>query len=342
MKIQTICLTLLASAALSSCSDSFLEEKKSYDNVNEDAFNYFDGANRRLNDAYIRCLPDVNAGPDYMNVSTGSSDDLSKCTEEYSGFGTFVNPQSTIGSDGNYSAPDYFQGQIGNIMYNAWGRLRNINDVIQGVSGSTLSQEEKDQLLGQAYFLRAWCYYNFVKWYGGVPIITEKLEPLETSFTPRASTKECIDFICDDLDRANELLAPFTTNGGWQSSTNFGRVTSGTALALKGRVLLLWASPLFNRSNDPARWETAYREIEASIPVINSCGYALAYEGNPGTNASNWSKMFAENTSQEGVFVVLHNNVQAPGAGAADYRMWSNWEAEIRPSNTTASGGKVP
>lgn len=46
-----------------------------------------------------------------------------------------------------------------------------------------------------------------------------------------------------------KLLAPYTMNGGWDSG-NFGRITTGTALALKGRVLLLWASPLFNRAND--------------------------------------------------------------------------------------------
>ena len=44
--------------------------------------------------------------------------------------------------------------------------IRNINDVIAGIEGSTLSQEEKNELLGQAYFFRAWCHYNLVKWYG--------------------------------------------------------------------------------------------------------------------------------------------------------------------------------
>lgn len=342
MNFKILTLSVLTSVAFASCSDDFLQDKKSYDKVNEDAYNYYEGALGRLADAYMLCLPDDGTGPSYMNVSTGSSDEQSQATEEYCGFSTFVNPEKTVGTDGNYGVPDYFQGQTGNIRYNAWGRLRNVNDVIRGISGSSLPESQKNELLGQAYFLRAWCYYNFVRWYGGVPIITEVQEPTEDAFVPRSSTKDCIDFICSDLDKANEMLAPFTTNGGWAESGNFGRATSGTALALKGRVLLLWASPLFNRANDPERWNNAYEVIKASIPVINSCGYGLAYEGTPGVNASNWAKMFVENTTEEGVFVVLHNNLVMPGPGAPDYRKWCAWEAGIRPSNTTGTGGKVP
>lgn len=102
---------------------------------------------------------------------------------------------------GNNPVPDYFEGTKGDPITSAYGRIRNINDVIAGVEGSTLSQEEKNELLGQVYFFRAWCYYNLVKWYGGVPIITEVQEPVETSVVPRSSAKDCFDFICDDLEK---------------------------------------------------------------------------------------------------------------------------------------------
>ena len=83
-----------------------------------------------------------------------------------------------------------------------------------------------------------------VKWYGGVPIVKDVLEPAESSVVPRSSAKACIEFICEDLDKSSEMLTAATTSGGWTSSEDWGRVTSGTALALKGRVLLLWASPM--------------------------------------------------------------------------------------------------
>lgn len=333
-------LALIAAVAFSSCSDQFLQDKKNYDNTNEDAYNYFSGALGRVNDIYYWSLPSANDAPSWKYPSTGLADDQSKCTEEYSGFGTFVDPQKELTyQSGNNPVPDYFQGQAGNIQQSAWGRIRNINDVIRGISGSTLSQEEKNQLLGQVYFFRAWCYYNLVKWYGGVPIITEVQKPVSGSVTPRSTTKACVEFICDDLDRAAELLAPFTTSGGW-STENYGRVTSGTALALKGRMLLLYANPLFNRANDVARWENAYKAIEESLPVLSSCGYDLAYESEPGTNASNWANMFVQVNNPEAVFVTLYNTIAS--GGNPDYSRNNSWEHGVRPSNAQGGGGKTP
>lgn len=144
----------------------------------------------RVADVYKVCLPDPKSTPSSIYNSTGLADDQSKSTEEYSGFGAFVNPLSPLTSQtGNNPVPDYFEGTKGDPITSAYGRIRNINDVIAGVEGSTLSQEEKNELLGQVYFFRAWCYYNLVKWYGGVPIITEVQEPVETSVVPRSSQK---------------------------------------------------------------------------------------------------------------------------------------------------------
>ena len=240
----------MASTVFTSCSDQFLQDKKNYDSASADSYNYFSGALGRVADIYAWCLPDVRSNPSWKYNSTGAADLQSQSTEEYSGFGSFVDPDAEMTyQSGNNPVPDYFHGSSGNIQQMAWGRIRNCNDVIKGIEGSTLSQDEKNQLLGQVYFFRAWCYYSLVKWYGGVPIIKEVQDIVAESVVPRATTKECIEFICEDLELSAELLKPFTTNGGW-STSDFGRVTSGTALALKGRVLLLYASPLFNRKND--------------------------------------------------------------------------------------------
>lgn len=339
--IKLFGIAIVASLAITSCSDEFLQEKKNYDSTNEDAYNYFSGASGRVGDIYLWCLPDANATPGWKNPSVGASDDLSKCTEEYSGFGVFVDPQKELTyQSGNNPVPDYFQGQANNIQQSAWGRIRNCNDVIRGITNSSLSEEEKNQLLGQVYFFRAWCYYLMVKWYGGVPIIEEVQDPVAESVVPRSTTKQCIDFICKDLDRANELLAPFTTAGGWASSDDYGRVTSGTALALKGRVLLLYASPLFNRANDKSRWETAYNFMTEALPVINSCGYGLANESAE-MNAANWANMFVDiNKNPEAVFVTLYNTIEPDGV--PDYSKNNGWEQGIRPSNALGGGGKTP
>ena len=338
--IFRISVAFWAMTAFTSCSDQFMQDKQNFDSTTADAYNYWSGALGRVADVYRVCLPDPKATPSSMYNSTGLADDQSKSTEEYSGFSAFVDPLKPLTyQTGNNPVPDYFEGTKGDPITSAYGRIRNINDVIAGIEGSTLSQEEKNELLGQVYFFRAWCYYNLVKWYGGVPIITEVQEPVESSVVPRSSAKDCFKFICDDLERAETLLAPFTGAGQWMSGDNYGRVTSGTAVALLGRVRVLYASPLFNRSNDLSRWTQAYNDIKRSIDVLTAAGYGLANESNPGVNASGWANLFTEVPSQEAVFVTLHNTLTE---GVPDYRKNNTWENGIRPYNARGGGGKTP
>ena len=322
-----------------SCSDSFLEEKKNYDNVNKDMYNYFEGANGRLNDIYAWCLPqtgDLTSGTNYLSVSMGAADIAAKSTEEYSGFSEFVDSEKELTSmSGTNSVPDYFMGTHNNIQNSVYGRIRNVNDFLKGVSESTLKDEQKNILLGQGYFFRAWCYYNLVKWYGGVPIVTELLDPVPENYTPRSSTKACIDFILDDLNKAATMLKEKTTHGGW-TGDDYGRVTTGTALALKGRVLLLWASPLFNRANDQNRWTNAYNEMKNDLSTINACGYGLYQTGN-NVNGSDFAAQFlTSGQNPEAVFVALHNNI---GGDGLDNQKNNRWERDVRPANT-GGGGK--
>lgn len=330
--IKLLSKVLISALALSSCSDSFLGDKKNYDNVNTGIYDYYSGANARVSDVYSWSLPDPNSNATWKYNCTGNADDQSKSTEEYSGFGAFVDPQAEMTVMGGTKVQDFFHNQANNIQTSVWGRIRNINDVIEGISDGSLSQEDKNKLLGQVYFFRAWCYYNLVKWYGGVPIVKDVLEPVESSVVPRSSAKACIEFICEDLDKSAELLTAATTSGGWTSSEDWGRVTSGTALALKGRVLLLWASPMFNRSNDVERWNTAYEEIKKSISVLSSCGYGL-YQTTNNVNGSDFAGVFSTVKSSEAVFVTLFNTVQT-GDGMKN----NSWERGIRPKNTTGSG----
>lgn len=338
--IKLFSLGLVSALALGSCSESFLEEKKNYDNATPDIYNYESGCSGRVNDIYTWCLPAIS-DQTWKYPSIGNADVAGKSTEEYSGFSSFVDPQVELSSLSTTNAvPDYFKGDESNVQASVYGRIRNINDAIAGISGGTLSQDKKNEYLGQVYFFRAWCYYNLFKWYGGVPLVTEVLDPLATSVTPRSSAKATYEFIISDLDKAAEMLAAKTENGGW-SSDNWGRVTSGTALALKGRVMLLWCSPLFNRSDDKSRWENAYSTMKADLETINKCGYGL-YTDAKNTNGSAFAGMFSQvGKNPEAVFVTLYNNYTMEGGGAIeDPKKNNTWECQIRPSNTGRNSGK--
>ena len=323
---------LVSALAFTSCSDEFLEDKKSYDKVTPDLYNTYEGAKLRIDEIYTHNLPTANSGANWRYPSSGTADDNSKSTEEYCSFGAFVNPEIELKTSLN-NAPEYFLGSFGSVEANTFGFIRLINDAIEGISGSTLTQEQKDELLGQAYFFRAWRYYNLVRYYGGVPIVDKVLDPSSSESYPRNTTKECIDFILGDLDKAAKMLADKTMNGSGFTGDDYGRVTTGTALALKGRVLLLWASPLFNRKDDPERWTNAYNQMKVELDSINRCGYGLFSTSN-NVNGSDFALMFNQvGRNPEAVFVTLYNNQTGDDIGQN-----SNWERSVRPSNITGAG----
>lgn len=342
--IKYFSLALVGVLGLASCSDEFLEEKHDYDKTDASIYNYESGCQARLRDLYAWCLPVVGNVDDGINrsfpVSMGNADIAAKSTEEYEGFymdgnktiPTFVTDNLEYSSLGTPAVPDFFCGTFANIQASVYGRIRNINDAINGISNSPIDESVKTKMLGQALFLRAWCYYNLMKWYGGVPIVTQVLNPNEESFTPRSSAEETKDFILSDLEKAAEML-------GGGPAEEYGRVTTGTALALKGRVLLLWASPLFNRANDPDRWTEAYAEMSQDLPLIDACGYGLYQTGN-NVNGSDFAMQFCTSArNPEAVFVTLYNNIAA--ADTEDNMKNNTWEKSIRPSNTGGSGKRA-
>ena len=125
--------------------------------------------------------------------------------------------------------------------------------------------------LSQVYFVRAYLNFELLKRFGGYPIVDHFLSLDEDLNIPRSTYDECVEYIvglCDDA--ARELPLTYAV-------TQFGRATRGAALALKARVLLYAASPLFN---DPAKPNNSFengaysaakwgRAAEAAAAVIN-------------------------------------------------------------------------
>lgn len=344
-KYISVALIAVTAGLATGCSDEFLQDKKLYGSFNGTTiYENYVSADNRVGYLYACMLPNATGGSDQMTdmPSTGSSDQYSTCTEEYGGLSDLKNPLVELDYE---NTTDYFN--IDN-NYSPYVRIRECNDVIEGVSGSeSLTENEKHLLLGQAYFFRAWRYYLLVKMYGGVPIVDKVQNPIigdsegRHLVVPRSTTKACVDFICKDLQTAADYLP-----ARWDSNEkNFGRITSGAALALKGRVELLYASPLFNRTNNVARWETAYQTNKEAINRLKSGNFGLAYESNPGVNATGWAKMFSDYNGSDGsvseaVLVTLYNNVSP--VDHLNPEKWNGWEQAIRPANAGGSGGKTP
>jgi starch-binding outer membrane protein, SusD/RagB family len=144
--------------------------------------------------------------------------------------------------------------------------IRKVNVFLEKIKVIDFTFDEKDQLIGEAKFLRAFLYFNLIERFGGVPIVAKPYDLGETTFT-RNTFDECVEFIEQDLDSAMLLLPENYAS----DNENFGRATQDACKALRSRVLLYAASPLFNPDNDMSRWQKAADAAEA---LLNS-GYEL-------------------------------------------------------------------
>jgi len=155
----------------------------------------------------------------------------------------------------------------------------------------------------EARFLRAYFYFELVKRYGGVPLITKTLTEADISTTQRNSLEQCIKFIADECDSTAAVLSLTYPTG------ELGRATKGAALALKSRTLLYAASDLFNTpswaigyakpelillpvGDRNLRWKAAADAAKALIDLTGT-GYALA---------SNYKNLFTTFNSSEIIF----------------------------------------
>jgi hypothetical protein len=139
-----------------------------------------------------------------------------------------------------------------------WGNMylaiRQANVAIENLPKATFTDLIlKDQLLGEAYFLRGYYYQQLVRFYGGVPLI-DKTYGLNEDYTIARNTyDECVKFIVADLDKAAQLL-----DG---KSIVPGRASKLAAMALKARVLLYAASDMHDAAS-----------LKAKAPGIASFG----------------------------------------------------------------------
>ncbi|MVZ67441.1 RagB/SusD family nutrient uptake outer membrane protein [Sphingobacterium sp. DK4209] len=190
--------------------------------------------------------------------------------------------------------------------------IRKINTAIQKVQESAnLTQDIKDRTLGEAYFLRAFVYFDMLKQYGGIPYITvpQNAETDDLN-TPRNSTKETFDLLVKDLDDAIKLL-PETIE---KSSANYGRIDGNFAAAFKAKVLLYKASPQFNPSNpyNNAYWNEAHTANKMAYDQLKKNNYSLT---------ADYSNITLIEKGPEVVFAVINAYPNKVG----------NWDNGVRP-----------
>jgi hypothetical protein len=333
-KIKILCFLFLAAVLVTSCKQKFLEDMKSYDKFDESIFTnevqtgwFIDRMYYDYFSAYKS--PTVTVVGLYNNTRT-------QMTEEWGGaIPNQINPQKTL--ENANDADNYYGDPLSTgIKNNPYSRIRNCNFLLLKIDekGKALSGSFRTGARGQAFFLRGLQYFDLVRVYGGVPIVTtvEDASPYNENIKhPRAKTSEVFAQIVKDFDSAAALLPQ-----NWDAGTNYGRFTKGAALAMKSRVLLTVASPLFNPDWDNSgsdRWQKALDAGLAAETELTASGYGLY-----GSSAKDWSQMWFSNDKSPGnkeaiIIRMLSSSDAASGVES------NGWERTVRVTKQSGSGG---
>ena len=137
------------------------------------------------------------------------------------------------------------------IWTGGWRGIRNCNLALQNYELlSQATEEEKQLILGQLYFFRAYFHQAIIEAYGGMPYIDTLFSPNDEMKKPRLTYHETTEMILKDYEKALPLLPEDwdeTDVGGQRKGANTGRATKGVLLAHKAKLLLYAGSPLMNK-----------------------------------------------------------------------------------------------
>lgn len=331
-KIYNLIL-LIITVFLSSCSTDFIEEGKDYQSVSVEIYQDEFLANNYVDYIYNLMLPANN--PNMAMWSKAASehagaDIFAKATDEVAGQVDINQAWSNISPLNNHALKSFGRKLQTSAVNNPWTRIRYCNLYLDNVDDYDVLEEDfVNQIKGQLYFWRAWQYFELVRLYGGIPLVlTAQGANAEdpTNQTPRSTSGETINQIVADLDMAQTLLE----NARPYTAAEAGRITKEAAAALKGRVLLTWASPLFNRTDDVSRWQRAY---DANLDAYNKC-LAAGKGLDP-----DWKNMWFKDNGVESIFGFGFNDFAANTSGGQRNNYTEN---QSRSVDQGGGGGIAP
>ena len=153
------------------------------------------------------------------------------------------------------SQPDFWKGS--DYTYALFVGIRDCNTFLENIEDMSkvadLTADKRARWIAEAKFLKAYYHYYLLRMYGPIPIVDRNLpvsaSPEEVQ-VKRQPFDDCVKYIVDLLDECNPDLPAVITN----RQSELGRITKPINRAVKARVLLLAASPLFNGNSDLANF----------------------------------------------------------------------------------------
>ena len=200
-----------------------------------------------------------------------SKEMVNYCTAWNFGDDAVHNPEGYAHMDhqvdlGNYrnwytNSQCWLNGDRSSLWRNSWYCIRKCNQGIENIGSLIGTDEERDLLLGQMYFFRAWWHFELMCYFGGLPYIDQTFVDGHIPELPRLSFQECADRCAQDFERAYNLLpldskdwdATLVAKDNNTINNNQLRVTKFMALCYLGKCYLWAGSPLmkeFEKTKD--------------------------------------------------------------------------------------------
>ena len=244
---------MAAGASLTSCTDWLDRDPESVVAEDEAFKNY------RNFQGYIEEIYNLIPDKEKVNYCSGWNigDDAVHNPEGYA----HIDHQVDLGNyrDWFNNSQFWLNGDRYSLWRSSWYSIRKCNLGIENIKSLVGTDEERDLLLGQMYFLRAWWHFELMCFFGGLPYVDKAYEATDIPQLPRLSFQECADRCAEDFERAADLLpldpqAWDETLAGMQTQgKNDLRANRFMALCYLGKCYLWAGSPLmkeFEKTKD--------------------------------------------------------------------------------------------
>lgn len=304
-------IVLLSVLALAGCNKDFLDVEP---------------PSSLTGNSYFRNASDAEASIAAAYKPLQSTGNLAKITEAPLEDIVIFNTQGLNLDSWSFDANDAI---IDDVWQNAYEGVFRANVVLGQVPKISMPDAQKNRILGEARFLRAYYYFQLVTNFGDVPLVKEA-DPADPSRAAlaRSPQSEVYSFIVDDLKQAETMLPAQSA----YAAADIGRASKGAAQALLGKVYL---------------YQKNYSLAESTLnTVINTGGYSLV---------PNFADLLIKDNNSESILEVQFADLPSQGTARItnDYPQGQGGFANLLPSQSlidafenysgsTAINGKDP
>lgn len=322
MKIRKIFIGCLSSLLLASCADMDYKEYSVFDEnyIKQEFGNVYGFMTTIYNDL------DYDFGNHYSGASLCSATDEAVYSHQGNNIETFYNGSWNPSKPNTYSWSSMWEGiNYCNIVIEKFDSLQ-FKDYELDVNYQDEMKKYRN-MKWESRWARAQFYFQLLRSYGGVPLITTVMTPDEANAQPRVSADSLFNFIDQECDIVKDsIVADYATAYPSLGLTESGRANNLTVMALRAQAALYHASPLFTEGKSDAEkkalWLKAAQLAQACINACRSRQINLDADYNTLFNTESYSKskeiIFARRTAGSNSFEKYNYPIGMENAGGGN------------------------